>query len=1514
MADRTVRVVLTGNVTPYTNAMRAAARSTQATATSMANSMERGAARGNQAMANSAARARAESSRTASAMESMAARSNAALRSSMAGQPALASRASAGYRRVGASASSAASLSSSRWAAASARISAVTSAAAAASSRAFASMRMAGFAAGSAMLSMANNGQRSLEVVRNASLGLVAAFALAAASAARFDKSMSEVRAVTGGTAEDMKKLSDAALEAGQATVFSATQAANAEAELARAGISTADIIGGALRGALDLAASGQLELGESAIISAQAMNAFKLRGQDVGHIADVISAGAGKSATNVHDMGMAFRQAALLSSQTGLSLEDTVGSLSLFAQNALTGSDAGTSLKVMLQRLVPQSKEAAATMDAIGLHAYDAQGQFIGLTALAGQMQTAFAQLTPEARNAAMGVIFGSDAVRAATILYEAGAGGVNQWRDAVNDTGYATRVAATMTDNLAGDLERLKGSLETALIQSGSTANSVLRDMAKALNTVIGCYSQLPPSVQSNVTVMAGLVGVIGLVGAGLLLMLPRIMLVRRELVALGVTSLQLRAAFIALSRATVVLAALAAIMYAVEKLQNMIKPAPANIDKLTDSLLTLSKTGKPVGELANRFGADLDGLGAALKRINDPGGFDAFIDDMYSISHLGKEDWGALAEAKDKVKEIDEGLANLVKNGAIDEAAASFKNLALVANENNTSTEQFRSMLPGYAKALDESRMQADLAEASQKKLGDSASTTADQIADQRTEAEKLADALKALNGIAISMAEKEISFRSSLQELTDTVKKNGHSLDITTEKGRKVKSAFLDAAQAAMAHAEAVADQTGSMESGNAALDRDILLLRNQMVAAGFSTDAINLLVGAYARLPRDASTKVSAPGATNATAELKALHSRLTGLPQGKTLTIKAPTGAAIVELQALGYKVQRLPNGLVKISAPTGGATTAIAALQRRIDGLTGKTIDITTHYRTTGSPYPPSGGRANREADGGLIRGYASGGDVQWMPYGGQVFGPGTPTSDSVPTWLSRDEYVIRAASVRKYGVAMFDRLNAGRYASGGLLGGSFSYTPGSSAVLGGPSDAKERYDALIEKLRAAFSDLAKALADAKTKADALKDAEKKQAATRKDGARKVAEAEDNLNRVRRGKHTRTQLLAAEKRLADARRNAAKANDTAADKTKAAGKAKRAADSKVKQERSDVNALDRQLGLKDGAKPPSAFNLTAYQKQLTASLAATTTWRNNLAKIGRRGGQEIKDLLESMGEDGYALVNSLAGASDKQFKDIVAKLKATGSTAKATLADFTSQLGGATKESKQFAADLQKLAAQGFGDLAQALAAQGDSTAMTLAHEAAQNATAANVANKAVGQAQATLSGEDLANSLVLLSTLRSAPGKGYADLIGAGLDVAVIKKLVPRMMGQINALPEAYKGAFLRQWAGQGGVVAMARGGILTGPAAVLAAEAGDREAWIPINASRRSRALLMSTARLMGYDARPASQWAAGGSSAAPVVQSITKHYEVHLHGAKQSSAAQAADIARHLAFIG
>ncbi|MER7153752.1 phage tail tape measure protein [Streptomyces lydicus] len=1352
------------------------------------------------------------------------------------------------------------------------------------------SIRLAAVTAGAHMMSMATNGTKALKATRTASLGLLAAFTAAALAAANFEKAMSQVRAATGESKQGMAQLSKAALDAGNATKYSASQAAEAEAELAKAGIGTADIVGGALKGSLALAASGQMELGDSAVVAAQAMNAFGLAGRDVPHIADVISAGAGKSATNVHDMSMAFRQAALVSNQTGLSLEDTVGTLSLFAQNALTGSDAGTSLKTMLQRLTPQSKEAQAAMDQLGFSAYDSQGNFVGLSEMAQRLHTAFGALTPEARNAAFATIFGSDAVRSATILYQAGASGVDKWTKAVNDSGYASRVAATMTDNLAGDWERLKSALETGLISSGSSANGVLRGMAKALTGVVNWYNNLSPSVQKGVTALAGIVGVVGLVGSAFLLMLPRIMAVRAELVGLGVTAAGTRTALMGLSKVGLVVGALLAAKEAVDSLGDSLKPQPPNATKMQTALINMATSGKVAGQMAKSFGKDLNGLGDALTRINNPGGLTAVTDWMGNLP-LGGGDAKGLTEAKDKLKAIDEALKGMVESGNVTTAKESFAALAKEAQSSGHSTGELKAQLPGYTDALANSDAQQKATAQSQKGMGDAAAKTKTEFEDQRSAAEKLTDALKTLNGLNITAAEGEISFRQSLADLTSAVKENGHSLDTTSEKGRKVKSAFLDAAKAAQEHAQAVADQKGSVEAGNAVLEQDISALKRTMRQAKFSETAIRQLTSAYAQLPGAKNTKVEAVNAAKTMTELDTIRKKVENVPPGKHIDVKAPSAPAIAALRDIGYKVTTLPNHQVRITVPTSGPASSIAALRREIASLRDKvvSISITRYFRSVGNPQGMKNAMET-SANGSLrVERYAAGGMREnhvaqiakagtWRLWaedetGGEAY---------IPLALSKRQRsrAIAEETVRRLGgkgIAWNADGSVRTYASGGLNG--FSYTPTGAAVLGGTGDAKQRYDKNIERLKTAWSDLDKAVADAKKKADSLRDAER------------------NLSRVRRGHHTATQLRAAQEKVDKART------------------AKRSADSKVASERKDVYSADAALGVKKGSRAPSSFNLAAYQKQLNDSVYATNKWRTNLQKIAARGGEDVRQMLQEMGEDGYALVNSLAGASTKQFNDIITKLRKTGGVAQATLSDFTRQLGASTKESSQFAADLQTLALKGFGTLAQALAAQGDDTAVTLAHQAATGSTADVArANAAVKANQGTLTGDDLSNSLLVLAALRSKRGAGIADVLGAGVDFATLRTLVPRMLAQINKLPSMYKSTFLAQWAGQSGHAAMARGGILTRPTAVLAAEAGDAESWIPVNGSSRSAGLLARTAGLMGYQLIPAGRYGAARDGGPQTVREGDRNTTVNLYGAKQTSGEQARDIARHLAFVG
>lgn len=309
---------------------------------------------------------------------------------------------------------------------------------------------------------------------------------MAVAKMANFEAALSEVKAATGETAAGMDSLRDAAMAAGGATKFSAEEAAQGITNLAKAGVSTKDILDGGLDGALALAAAGSMEVADAAEIASAALVTFNLEGQDMTHVADLLAAGAGKAMGEVGDLGMALKMTGTVAAQTGLSIEETTATLAAMASRGLVGSDAGTSFKSFLQRLVPESDKAAKAMEEIGLKAYDAQGNFVGLETVAGQLRSGLNKLTQEQQASALKTIFGSDAVRAAAIIYEEGADGVAKWTDNVNDAGYASEYAATLTDNLKGDVEKLTGALDTMFITAADGSNGPLRDIVQGLTAV--------------------------------------------------------------------------------------------------------------------------------------------------------------------------------------------------------------------------------------------------------------------------------------------------------------------------------------------------------------------------------------------------------------------------------------------------------------------------------------------------------------------------------------------------------------------------------------------------------------------------------------------------------------------------------------------------------------------------------------------------------------------------------------------------------------------------------------------------------------------------------------------------------------------------------------------------------------------------------------------------------------------------------------------------------------------
>ncbi|UTL73909.1 phage tail tape measure protein [Bacillus halotolerans] len=409
-----------------------------------------------------------------------------------------------------------------------------------------------------------------------ATLAVGGALGLATKKSMDFEQQMSNVKSVMN--PEEANKYSDAltnlAVKLGADTKYSALEAAQGMEELVKAGVSTQDIINGGLSGALSLATAGGLELADAAEIASTALNAFKDDNLSVAQAADILAGAANSSATDVQEMKYGLSMTSAVAAGMGLTFKDTATALAVFAQNGLKGSDAGTSLKTMLSRLVPMTKAQYESMSDLGLvtldttEAYkrmaekgfkpatkdlgdiydalnkyvaktsgakegtdkfskafdkatrnlgimdnkffDANGNIRSMTEISGELSKALDGMSAKDKQEALYNIFGSDAIRGALILGKEGSKGFTAMAKAM-DKIKAADVAAERMNNLKGRIEELSGAFETAQINIGKALTPVVSALVAVLQKVVDAFNNLSPGMQKFIAISAAVVAAI-------------------------------------------------------------------------------------------------------------------------------------------------------------------------------------------------------------------------------------------------------------------------------------------------------------------------------------------------------------------------------------------------------------------------------------------------------------------------------------------------------------------------------------------------------------------------------------------------------------------------------------------------------------------------------------------------------------------------------------------------------------------------------------------------------------------------------------------------------------------------------------------------------------------------------------------------------------------------------------------------------------------------------------------
>ncbi|MDI9885899.1 hypothetical protein QMZ92_16315 [Streptomyces sp. HNM0645] len=454
-----------------------------------------------------------------------------------------------------------------------------------------------------------------------------------------------------------------------------------------------------------------------------------------------------------------------------------------------------------------------------------------------------------------------------------------------------------------------------------------------------------------------------------------------------------------FTVLQKAGAGLAVLGIAAMAVDELAKKARGAPPDVDRLSTSLKELALTGKFGGELKSTFGT-LAGMGEKFRQLRvESEGLKA-AEPWIALSNMGPaadylagkfDDLTRGAEGFAATKEdfagLDQALADLVSSGYADEAAANVADFTAILRANGATAAEAAAMFPQYKNAVAGAKLEQEIAARAMGAFGEQAVATQGKLNALRQGVTGLQQSVHALNQTVLQSRGDVRAMESAIDAATAAIKQNGRTLDENTEKGRANNAALDAIAATTMKAVEAKYTETGSWEAAMKVYQRG----RGEL--------------------------EKSARGMGLTRAQAKALADQILRTPD-KTARLKANSDDLKAKLKDAQARLKNAPlDKQGKIRAEINQLKDAVAEAHRRMNTINGKiaTTYITTVLRTVEE-------RVQKPL---------------WRSRGGLVRGPGTETSDSIPTRLSDNEFVVNARQTKRY-LPLLRAINAGQFNPG--------------------------------------------------------------------------------------------------------------------------------------------------------------------------------------------------------------------------------------------------------------------------------------------------------------------------------------------------------------------------------------------------------------------------------------------------------------------------------------------
>lgn len=327
---------------------------------------------------------------------------------------------------------------------------------------------------------------------------LTGGLALATRKGAQFDDSLTNVGAILRSNNKELAELENIAIQAGEATVFSATQAADAMFNLASQGINTTESFEDLLGPILNAAAALRRGVQPVAALTLATIKSFGLENDEAARVVNIFSAANEASTLNLERLEAGLKTIGPTAASFGVEIETTVALLGTLTDRGLQAEEAGTALRNIFLSLNKTTPKARKLLEKVGF----TQERIAKLLPTPIKL---FKELgKTQLSNAQINEIFGKRAFASATILLKS-ADAAAALTDKISGTQSATEIAELQLRSFGNQMKLMSSAIESAAIALFRSLEPALRDIvasARAAFLAVADFVKQNPALVAGVT----------------------------------------------------------------------------------------------------------------------------------------------------------------------------------------------------------------------------------------------------------------------------------------------------------------------------------------------------------------------------------------------------------------------------------------------------------------------------------------------------------------------------------------------------------------------------------------------------------------------------------------------------------------------------------------------------------------------------------------------------------------------------------------------------------------------------------------------------------------------------------------------------------------------------------------------------------------------------------------------------------------------------------------------------